>query len=323
MEGQRTRNKEERKKRLRFKEENEENRRRSINTSAQKEQEKKSTARNVKLGTHQPKCQGKHDIVDVDGQKFDILKKLGGGNISSTYEVLGKNKKLYVLKMMKLKVEKSVLKEVNLLTKFAIEPKVVRLEVHEVRLTRNGVMMLLLMEHGDCSIRDIFLQPKNISISSLLFYWESILKCVRVLHSKNIIHLDIKPSNFILIQGTVKLTDLTSAELLPARSNSMLIKYPKGTAGFTGPECSNHFKDKMYRYSLKTDVFALGVILHALIFKTVTAQSDNMGLFTFLRKAVKNAVGENQFHRPSVEQLLTDLGTLAVIPSPKKRSLLK
>ena len=328
--------KEERKKRLRFIEENnvsnrqeqrlekcEDRQRRYITASIKREHNTKPKpySGKWKLGLEMAKCQVKHEKVDVDGQKLDILKKLGGGSFSCTYEVFGKDKKLHVLKMVRLmgQVEKSVLKEVNLLTKLAIEPKIVRLEVHEVRLTRKGVMMLLLMEHGDCSISDVFLQPKSISISSLLFYWESILKCVLVLHSKNIIHLDIKPANFILMQGNAKVTDLSSAELLPTRNNYILMEYQKGTTGFMGPECTNYYKNKMFRYSLKTDVFPLGVILHALIFKTEGEQPNNLRLFEFLRKVVTNSIGENQFQRPSIDQLLKYLGTLAVVPSPKRR----
>ena len=143
------------------------------------------------------KCHKGHEKLDFNGEKYGILKKIGGGSFNSVYEVFGRDRKLHALKIVRLanQIQKSVLKEVNLLTKLAIEPRIVRLEAHEVRLTKRGVMMLLQMEHGDCSLEDIFLQPKSISVSSLIFYWESILKCVFVLHSKNIIHLDIKPSN--------------------------------------------------------------------------------------------------------------------------------
>ena len=86
-----------------------------------------------------------------------------------------------------------------------------------------------------------------------------------------------------------------------------------------GPECTKHYKDKMFRYSMKTDVFPLGVILHALIFKTEGVQTNNLGLFEFFRKVVKHSIGENQFKRPSVDKVLKDLGTLAVVSSPKRR----
>ena len=339
MASQGARSKEQRKRRLRFREENnflqeegvpdklEEKKRRSITVSVLRDHQPKlqyqgpPAAEKWDFAAERVKCSARYQKVNVDGQGLAILKKLGGGAFSRVYEVFGKDKRLHVLKMVSLvgQIEKSLLKEVNLLTKLAIEPKIVRLEMHEVRLTRCGVTMLLLMEHGDCSITDVCLQPKNISISSLLFYWESILKCVLVLHSRNIIHLDIKPDNFILVQGHVKVTDLSSAELLPANSAHLLLKYQKGSTGLMGSECTNPYKDNMYRYSLKTDVFPLGVILHTLIWKTQGVATDNLGLFEFLQKVVKRSVGENQFLRPSVDQLLEDLGTLAVIPSPKKR----
>ncbi len=71
------------------------------------------------------------------------------------------------------------------------------------------------------------------------------------LHKKKIIHLDIKPSNFMLIAGKVKLIDFGVSVMCGHQSRAIT-----GTGGYLSPEqiCKDTIDER-------TDIFALGVAL--------------------------------------------------------------
>ena len=68
----------------------------------------------------------------------------------------------------------------------------------------------MVMEHGDADLGLIFKeyrQKEKLSINKIRFFWEEILKCVEAVHNKNIIHLDLKPDNFLMVSGVLKVID--------------------------------------------------------------------------------------------------------------------
>ena len=41
--------------------------------------------------------------------------------------------------------------------------------------------------------------------AEIKFYWEGMLKGVAVVHRENIVHKDLKPANFLIVEGMLKL----------------------------------------------------------------------------------------------------------------------
>ena len=71
-------------------------------------------------------------------------------------------------------------------------------------------LLYMVMEHGDADLGLIFKeyrQKEKLSINKIRFFWEEILKCVEAVHNKNIIHLDLKPENFLMVSGVLKVID--------------------------------------------------------------------------------------------------------------------
>ena len=68
---------------------------------------------------------------------------------------------------------------------------------------------------------------------------------------RNIIHMDIKPPNFILIKGQLKVIDLGCAEEIPPGQDFVLSNSSKGTEGYMAPECFVTYKNKLFQYSTR------------------------------------------------------------------------
>jgi serine/threonine protein kinase len=79
-------------------------------------------------------------------------------------------------------------------------------------------------------------------------------------HDQGIIHLDLKPSNIMLMRNTAKLFDFGIAELrYPGMPASPSIA-PAGTLGYMSPE-----QLERQETDFRTDVFALGVVMYEMI----------------------------------------------------------
>ena len=75
------------------------------------------------------------------------------------------------------------------------------------------------------------------------------IQALAFLHKKKIIHLDIKPSNFMLVNGKIKLIDFGVSVMTGYQSKAIT-----GTGGYLSPEqiCKDTIDER-------TDIFALGI----------------------------------------------------------------
>ncbi|MCL7043583.1 hypothetical protein MKW94_016713, partial [Papaver nudicaule] len=48
----------------------------------------------------------------------------------------------------------------------------------------------------------------------LRFYWKQILQAVNTIHEERIVHSDLKPANFLLVRGSLKLIDFGIAKAI-------------------------------------------------------------------------------------------------------------
>lgn len=119
--------------------------------------------------------------------------------------------------------------------------------------------------------------------------------------------MDIKPPNFILVAGQMKIIDFGCAEEISSEKTSVLCKLSKGTEGYMASECSTPVKGKYFEYSFGTDSFALGVVLIFLLSKVDELQHHNMNLSKYFDTIISNTMQENQFRRKTPREILEGL----------------
>jgi NIMA (never in mitosis gene a)-related kinase 1/4/5 len=125
--------------------------------------------------------------------------------------------------------------------------------------TKDGYLNILMSyaDGGDLNqrIKEMKSKREVFSESQLLHIFTQVCLAVQHVHERRIIHRDIKSHNvFLTKEGHVKLGDFGIAR--PLQLTLQKIKSVVGTPYYMSPEiCDNK------EYSLKTDIWSLGVLL--------------------------------------------------------------
>lgn len=211
--------------------------------------------------------QGKSNKVKTKKEKqtYEVKKKIGEGAYGVVYLVYNNITSMYyVQKRIDLKglskgEIKETEKEVNLLKKLD-HPNIIKL----INGTKTKRYLELIMEYAEKG--DLYNQlikqaksnqyfPEKIIINWLV----QICSALKYIHSKHIIHRDIKPQNiFLSKKGEIKLGDFGVSKTL----NNTLEKAKTfvGTAYYLPPEIID---DKKYSY--EADIWSLGVSFYQLM----------------------------------------------------------
>ena len=136
-------------------------------------------------------------------------------------------------------------------------PKIIKL-IDNFTVQNKTVLILEYYPHGDLFeyVNNKF--PLTEAISNMIF--KEMMQCVKICHSKNFAHLDIKLENFLiksLNPFTLVITDLAYAEICVESLNNC--DTACGTPQYIAPELYNH------QYGYCSDVWSLGVCLYMLI----------------------------------------------------------
>ena len=189
---------------------------------------------------------------EVNGRKFTALRPLGEGGYSQVFEVYDSDKNLFALKVVNLAVQSettkdNIIKEILFLEKLKNCSLVVRAFEYQIEKTETEHRMFVLLERGDKDLYQLLSLHKDqntLSPSRLRFYWEQMLLAVQQVHRANIIHADIKPGNFLLVAGELKMIDFGMACELNPGQNFVVRNSVSGTRDYMSPEIYAGYRDR-------------------------------------------------------------------------------
>ena len=262
--------------------------------------------------------QGKSNKVKIkkEKQEYEVKKKIGEGsygvvyliysNITSMYYV---QKKIDLKGLSKAEI-KDTEKEVNLLKKLD-HPNVIKL----INGTKSKRYLELIMEYAEKG--DLYNQlikqaksgkyfPEKIIINWLV----QICSALKYIHSKHIIHRDIKPQNiFLSKKGEIKLGDFGVSKTL----NNTLEKAKTfvGTAYYLPPEIIDEKK-----YSYEADIWSLGVSFYQLM--TFKMPFDGESVPAIIKK-IATGGGYKKISKKNYSEELINLVYKMMSTKPKAR----
>ncbi len=219
------------------------------------------------------------NILAINNVEYVIDKKIGSGGSSLVYMARGrKSGKECAIKVVNLDGDSQMiegyLNETKLLVRLQRNINVVELFDYSHQPEKKTLYMI--MEKGDSDLHRILQSYRtHIPLYNLMKYWHQMLQAVNYIHQNGVIHSDLKPANFLMVNGRLKLIDFGIASNIALDSTSIIKFSQAGTFNYISPEAlidtstgDSPARDQpRIRLSTRSDVWSLGCILYLLLYK--------------------------------------------------------
>ncbi|KAF2859686.1 Pkinase-domain-containing protein [Piedraia hortae CBS 480.64] len=196
-------------------------------------------------GASVTKSRKKRSHMVVNGKILTQMGRLGRGGSSDVFLVMAENFKTFALKRVKLDdIDPSTLRgykgEIHLLERLKNVERVVSLYDWEMNNSKNE--LLVLMEKGETDLNRLLTthlggQDDKFDNCFTRHYWREMLECVKAVHEHDIVHSDLKPANFLLVSGRLKLIDFGIANAIDTDNTVNVHRDTHvGTPNYMSPE---------------------------------------------------------------------------------------
>ncbi|OLN81098.1 Serine/threonine-protein kinase MPS1 [Colletotrichum chlorophyti] len=231
--------------------------------------------------------QGKQrrNILRVNGKSYTRLDCLGRGGSAKVYRVTAENGAMFALKRVALEnADQATIRgyrgEIDLLSKLTGVDRVINLFDYEMNDEKR--ILTLLMEMGELDLNTLLRSRQNPEAAKfdpvfVRFYWKEMLECLQSVHHFDIVHSDLKPANFVLVKGRLKLIDFGIANAIQTDETVNVHRETQiGTPNYMSPESLMDFnaprggrvpgQPKLMKVGKPSDVWSLGCILYQFVY---------------------------------------------------------
>ncbi|KAI0630480.1 kinase-like protein [Trametes polyzona] len=191
--------------------------------------------------------------------RYEIVRRIGGGRYSEVFEGIdSSNEESCVIKVLKPVAKKKIKREIKILRNLAGGPNVIRLldTVHDGPSRSNSLVMEYVQ---NTDWKELYCTLTEMEIKHYLF---QLLRALDFVHSRGIIHRDVKPAN-IMFDRTRRKLRLIDWGLAEFYHPGVELHIRVASRYFKGPELLVGYKH--YDYSL--DIWSVGCILASMLFR--------------------------------------------------------
>ncbi|XP_061676567.1 dual specificity protein kinase Ttk isoform X2 [Syngnathoides biaculeatus] len=220
-----------------------------------------------------------NETIMIKSKRFFILKMIGRGGSSKVYQVLDEKKQLFAVKYVNLEEAdaqtaesyKNEIEHLNHLQQYSDQI----IKLYDYEITNNYIYMV--MECGNLDLNTWLRNRMTVNPLERKFYWKNMLEAVHTIHKHGIVHSDLKPANFVIVNASLKLIDFGIANRIQPDVTSIMKDSQVGTLNYMPPEAikdtsSQHGKG-CSKISPKGDVWSLGCILYCMTYRKTPFQS--------------------------------------------------
>jgi len=181
-------------------------------------------------------------MVYVNGVAYAKLEMVGRGGTSQVFKVLSPDGKVFALKQVRVDADpalvEAVVNEVELMRQLkerGLTDQIIELIDAEVK--HNEQIIHVVMEAGEIDLAHLLMNRQRdgqLSECFVCMYWQQMLQAVNAIHEARVIHGDLKPANFLCVQGSLKLIDFGIAK----QSNADTTKIARDSQVRLGSVCN-------------------------------------------------------------------------------------
>ncbi|XP_059172193.1 dual specificity protein kinase TTK-like isoform X2 [Physella acuta] len=215
--------------------------------------------------------------IYVNNVPYKVLRLVGRGGSAKVYQVFDPTSNVIrALKVVNLMCSNDIVREgykneISLLKKLQHCDRVIKL--FDSEYVEASEKLLAVLEFGETDLEKFISNnvksQKELSPITVCYYWSQMVTAVHAMHQEGVIHSDLKPANFILVSGNVKLIDFGIANSLQQECTSVLKENRIGTPSYMSPEAliaNNSTPQPRFKVGKRSDVWSLGCILYLMVY---------------------------------------------------------
>ena len=292
------------------------------------------------------------------GITFNKEKILGKGSFGEIYEVVDQFGRIFAMKILKKNISHITSKDkLKALVKKLQKEVAIQMSLKASTVIRGvwcghtminkELLYFVIMEKAFLKNLNYLIQYFHYSPGfEILFtdenYWFSHLKentaryllynvfyAIEYLHRSNIVHLDIKPSNILLVKGyKAKLSDFSISSNQNKNDKEKKFTLIGGTHNYLGPEAYTQHKEINECYLDRVDIFAIGMTMYYVMFNSFLderiknySHMINEGKYSFDEVVTMvNKVRERIQNESTVSEELKEFMNRMVVADYKERA---
>ncbi|KAI1176025.1 kinase-like protein [Nemania sp. FL0916] len=239
----------------------------------------------------------RRNYMKINGKCFTRIDCLGRGGSGKVYRVAAENGLMYALKRVSIEnADENTVKgykgEIDLLRKLKNVERVITLFDYEMNDDKK--VLSLLMEMGELDLYTLIKKRASSENSTaakfdpafVRYVWQEMLECLASVHAYDIVHSDLKPANFVLVQGRLKLIDFGIANAIRTEETVNVHREAQvGTPNYMSPEslvdanaidtanggrrapnAGGINRPRVMKLGKPSDIWSLGCILYQLVY---------------------------------------------------------
>lgn len=218
----------------------------------------------------------KRDRFICNKLEYTVVDCIGRGGSSKVYKVISPNNKIYALKRVRLdsKVDEETMRgyvnEMQLLKRLDGNERIIKL-IDSQAVGRGGRYLMMVMELGEIDLAKLLAEKQGTRLQPhwIAIYWQQMLEAVQTIHDEKIVHSDLKPANFVLVKGSLKLIDFGIAKAIANDTTNIQREHQVGTLNYMSPESIEETQTangRRLKLGRASDVWSLGCILYQMIY---------------------------------------------------------
>lgn len=250
--------------------------------------------------------------------RYHIQRYIGKGGMADVYEAIDTISKYEVaIKICRDDVES---KE-EMYQRFLYEIKIAAaiqnhyniVKIYDYGKTKEQLPYMITEFLYGQTLRDVIDTKRNLGLEETCYIISQLLDALDELHTRGIIHRDVKPQNiYLLPDSTVKLGDFGISIFVSEVSNINEVNKIIGTPQYMAPELAMGKKA-----SFLSDIYAVGITFFELLVGSVPFNGDDPN--GILKKQIEQPFPNASNYRTSIPDELVKIINKACEKNPKNR----